>query len=481
VNERNLKRTLSTSVVDALKAQGHILVVKGGATALARELEDLMAPLLAKITPKIEPVLMVGGEVTSTFGHESIDEAVEEMVARLTRALMDSDHVEDVFAEDNVIQRDIFRTVRDGLLEPSLNDASGDDDPSIRVQLDTLGYVAATVSRLADPKTLRETLGRAAEVAMAHFTAYHHDARAATFVLQDDDPDGRLELEEAIADELTDLVEEGKVELPTIERRIDLGHALSLIEQRAAKPRIDAAGQKALLGTGCSASWKLEGGRMLRVTLTPLSDQDARNVDLYVSAFAREVSQIRGLSATPLPPPPQLELRGRKRPLPQLAASEDEQDLDEDEQDLDEDDQDLDEDEQDLDEDEQDLDEDEKDLDEDDQDLDEEGDEDEAPRDEGTTVRASAVEKAASLARATREKPEPRAAASKRAAPKRAAPKRAAPKRAAPKRAAPKASPRRAVKPAAAPQKAASSRKPAPGTKPAKSSAKPRKAPAKKR
>src|SRR3712207_5154655 len=101
------------SIVDALKAQGHILVVKGGATALARELEELMAPHLAQITPKIQPVLLVGGEVTSTFGHESIDDAVEELVAKLTRALMDSDHVEDVFAEDNVIRRDIFRAVRD--------------------------------------------------------------------------------------------------------------------------------------------------------------------------------------------------------------------------------------------------------------------------------------------------------------------------------------------------------------------------------
>ena len=107
MNERNLPRTLSTNVVDALKAQGHILVVKGGAAALARELSDLMAPRLAKIAPRIEPYPVVGGEVTSTFGHESIDDAVEEMVAALTRALMDSEHVEDVFAEDNVIRRDI--------------------------------------------------------------------------------------------------------------------------------------------------------------------------------------------------------------------------------------------------------------------------------------------------------------------------------------------------------------------------------------
>ena len=49
MNERNLSRRLSTSVVDALKAHGHILVVKGGAAALARELDELMAGPTAAI------------------------------------------------------------------------------------------------------------------------------------------------------------------------------------------------------------------------------------------------------------------------------------------------------------------------------------------------------------------------------------------------------------------------------------------------
>jgi hypothetical protein len=294
VNERNLSRTLSTNIVDALKSQGHILVVKGGSLALARELEDLMVPRLAQIIPRIEPLSVVGGEVTSTFGHESIDEAVEEMVAILTRALMDSDHVEDVFAEDNVIRRDIFRSVRDGLLRPSLADASIDEDPSVEVALDTLGYVAATVSKRADPSTLREALSRAADVAMAHFTAYQSEARTATFVLQDDEPDGRLELEEAIADELTSLVEEGTVELPRVERHIDLGRPLSPADQRAAWAWIDATAKHTLRRAGCAATWELEGSRKLRVTFTPLSDQDARNVDHHIAAFARELTQTRG-------------------------------------------------------------------------------------------------------------------------------------------------------------------------------------------
>jgi hypothetical protein len=203
---------------------------------------------------------------------------------------MDSEHVEDVFAEDNVIRRDIFRTLRDGLLTPAAREDAVDDDPTVPIVLDTLGYVAATVSKRANDKTLREALSRAGDIASAQFTAYEPETRTATFVLEDDEPDARLELEEAIADELTDLVDDGSVELPTIERRIDIGRTLTALEQRALMGRIDVAGKQTLLRAGCHATWEFETGRTLRVTFTPFSDQDARDVDVYATAFARELA-----------------------------------------------------------------------------------------------------------------------------------------------------------------------------------------------
>ena len=285
------------SVVDALKAQGHILVVKGGATALARELEELMAPRLGRIVPRIEPLAIIGGEVTSTFGSESLDDEVEALVDVLTAALMDSDHVEDVFAEDNVIRRDIFRALRDGLFRAP---AEGADvvEEQVHIRLDTLGYVAATVSKLATVAAMREALGRAAELVQAHFTAYSAEDRAVTFLLEDGDPDGRLELEEAIADELTDLVEAGIVDLPTIDRTIDLGRPLSPAEHRALAPRIDTAGQQTILRGGCIASWEMADARTLAVSFTPLSDQDARDVDALIALFAREARAIVGERAS---------------------------------------------------------------------------------------------------------------------------------------------------------------------------------------
>jgi hypothetical protein len=281
VNERNLSRGLSTIVVEALKAQGHILVVKGGATALAREIGELMAPALATASGDVAEI---GPRV------------VDELAASIARALMSSDHVEDVFAEDQVIRRDVLRALREGLAAPPRSE----DEAAVSVRLDTLGYVAATVSRRADPETLQQALDRAAAVSHARFVSYHAEQHEAVFRVDGGGPDERLELEEAVADELADLAEQGVTPLPTIERRIALGRAVDEPEQEALAARLDAAAEVTLFRSGCAAEWAFADPRALRVVFTPLSEQDARDVEAPAAAFAREVATILG-AATAAP------------------------------------------------------------------------------------------------------------------------------------------------------------------------------------
>ncbi|MFT3773173.1 MAG: hypothetical protein QM820_47950 [Minicystis sp.] len=164
------------------------------------------------------------------------------------------------------------------------------------VKLDTLGYVAATVSKRADAATLRQALDRAAAVAHARFSSYSPELREATFRIDGGGDDERLELEEAVADELTDLAEQGVAPLPTVERRLDLGRSLSTIEQRSLRARIDAAAEATLLRSGHAATWDFADERSIRVTFTPLSDQDARGVDAPANAFGREVAAIVGVA-----------------------------------------------------------------------------------------------------------------------------------------------------------------------------------------
>src|SRR5262249_26462172 len=188
------------------------------------------------IAPRLTPRTVVG-EVTSTFGDDAADEAVEEMVGEVAEALMNSDHVEDVFAEDNVIRRDVFRIVRDALLKVTREPPEEEEEVQgpISVRLETLGYVAATVAKRADEETLRDALERAALAAEGELASYDPGKREASFAVPSGDPDARLEIEEAVADELADLVDMGLVELPTIERKVVLPREIDAAERAALK------------------------------------------------------------------------------------------------------------------------------------------------------------------------------------------------------------------------------------------------------
>ncbi|HVY48382.1 MAG TPA: hypothetical protein VHB21_20985 [Minicystis sp.] len=319
MNERELGRRLSASLVDTLKAQGHILVVKGGAQALARELEDLITPTLASVAPRLSRGVVMG-EVTSTFGDDAVDDAIEQLVVRMTRALMDSDHVEDVFAEDNVIRRDVFRALRDGIQRaqdegPGVDEGEG-DETKIVVKLDTLGYVAATVSKRAEPRVLREALEEAAALVEAELVGYAADEREATFSMPDAGPDGRLALEVAVADELAALAEQRVVELPTIERDVPLSRDVPEPEQKVVRARIEAIASKTLHRSGCAATWDFAGERAIHVSLTPLSEQDSRAVDQPIALFARAVASVLAAPAAPVEIAPQQVPASARKPLP---------------------------------------------------------------------------------------------------------------------------------------------------------------------
>ncbi|WP_437339141.1 hypothetical protein [Sorangium sp. So ce394] len=487
MNERNLSRRLSTSIVDALKAHGHILVARGGATALARELEDKMSADIAAIAPRLEPWALVDGEVTTTFGTDEIDDQVEELVASLTSTLMDSEHVEDIFTEDNVIKRDVFRVMRDALLGPRPELGLEDDGP-VHVRLDTLGYVASTVGKRAPAEVLRESLARAAQSAGGKLTSYDPELREATFSLGSSDPDARLEIEEAVADELSDLVEAKVVTLPMLERRFELQRKIDPGARAGLRQRIDAIASRMLREGGCAASWEIAGDRVLRLKLTPLSEQDALEVDSHMTEFTRDVAALLGeplgapgAASRPAAAPQRGEAPAsrRREPAPQPVRADD--DLDEDGVDEDDDLEDDDLDDDDL-----------EDEDLDDEELDDEGDaedlDDEEIEDEGEEIEDETPSKKLAARGKPRKPAEPaseRPAASKpRAAAARGAKKAPAKKAAAATKKAPASERAATAKTAATAAKkakapAAKKSSPAPAKKAAKAPAK--KAAAKKR
>ena len=288
-----LSQDLAGKIIEVLTQRGHVLLSRGGKSGLVRELSDRMNDALALIVGRMPPPGIVDNEVTSTFGDEKVDDAVEEMVEEITASLMDSDQVEDIFSEDAVIRRDVFRVVKDTLLSAERAWGEG-EEADVEVALASLGYVAAKAAERAGASLVEAALGRAGKASGARLVKFSPEAQTATFRAALGTPDARLELEEAVADELSSLVDEGKVALPTIERRVPLGRALSPEERRASRTRIDIAATRTLLRSGCTATWEFAGGDAIAVSLVPMSEQDGRAVDAHVEAFAREVAGIVG-------------------------------------------------------------------------------------------------------------------------------------------------------------------------------------------
>lgn len=296
--DETLSRRMAAAVLTALKGDGHVLVERGSEGAVVRELDGLLAPILPRLVARATRSV-VSGEVTSTFGDEATDEAVEELVEELREAIVENDHVEDVFAEDRELERAIFRALRDGLLDAARSDdAEEEARVPISVRLDTLGYVAATAARRAEAAVVRAALERAARQADGELEQFEPTSRVALFAMATEDPDQRLEVEEAVADELMSLVTEGAVELPTIDRTVGIGRELNPVEWRAVRPRIEAVAKRLTAATGVPASWRPIGSDSIRLSCTPLSEKDADLIGEIATAFQRDVAAMLGTGDT---------------------------------------------------------------------------------------------------------------------------------------------------------------------------------------
>ncbi len=299
---RTLNRVLASGVVEALQAQEHVLVAPSGGDALCDEVEAIIAPALSSITPHLEERRDVHGEVTSTFGHERADEAVEMMVERITERLMESDHVDDIFAEDRIIRRDAFRAIREILMEYIRGEIEIDDEPEpsdgFDVRLDALGYVVSTVTKQLDERSLFESLGRAAKSVGATLLALDMDKGAATFDLLGGAEVGRLALEEAITRAMVELVDADIVELPGIEQVLgvesgDLQQDPRLIEA------LERAASRTKQQTECNASCTVVDAHTLMATLTPLSAEAAAEAELHFDVFLARLEEELALLAKP--------------------------------------------------------------------------------------------------------------------------------------------------------------------------------------
>jgi len=302
---RTLNRVLASGVVKALQAQEHVLVAPSGGDALCDEVEAIIAPALSTITPHLE-ARDVHGEVTSTFGHERADEAVEAMVDLITERLMESDHVDDIFAEDRIIRRDAFRAIREILMGYIRGEIEIDDEPDpsdgFDVRLDGLGYVVSTVTQQLHEKPLLEALHRAAQTVGATVLDVDVSKGTATFDLLGGAEVGRLALEESITETMLELVDADVVELPGIEQVLGVD-AGDLQQDPRLLEALERAASRTRKQTECRASCTVVDSHTLLATLTPLSEETAVEAGLHFDVFLSRLEEELALLSQPEPAP----------------------------------------------------------------------------------------------------------------------------------------------------------------------------------
>ena len=292
-----LERALASGVLDVLLERNHVVLAPTRAAALRDELEALIAPA---VMPLANSARAGGGdkELTDRVAHQLADRVLE------------SDHVDDIFASDQTIRRDARRVLdrllvgyRRGELEVERIEGEGQDSSqNVTVPLLDLGYVVAEVSKRLEFGMLNDALDRAAATVSARLNSLTR-GRVAVFELQPDaDSSNHLALEEAVTEELVALIEAELVELPSLEQ------VLELAEVDCMSPAFGRAIQRSVIRTraeyDCVAHCVSIDDNNVIATLTPQSEHAA---DHAGDAFTMFLQTLEEELTTPtqatIPPP----------------------------------------------------------------------------------------------------------------------------------------------------------------------------------
>lgn len=290
MNAPNLSRRLATRIIEGLQGRGRVVVVRGGTSALVRAVDDAIAPMVAPLVERFE---CEASPSTDPCAREEISH----LAVLVANTLLASEHLEDVFADRAIVEREVFESVLQTLVDASEHERAR----VMLIEIDMLGYVASTAAKFAAEEIVIDALERAANSLALKLSQYNEQTREAIFDLADEVcPDLRLELEEAVADELAALVAQGVVALPVIERTRPLVHHIGPAHRARLMRQIDRAAAHTLRRTGCSAQWEIRDDCRVRIIYTPLSEQDARDVDAHVADFATAVDSILAHAGAPL-------------------------------------------------------------------------------------------------------------------------------------------------------------------------------------
>ncbi|MEM1029876.1 MAG: hypothetical protein AAF928_18215 [Myxococcota bacterium] len=285
----NLEHVLADGVIEALRARDHIAFSPEAEDALNDELVLLITPSVAMMGDHLEAERAQESRAVAqgSLGHGHTEEAVVELAEHITDRLLQSDHVEDVFAADRMIRRDVLRALRTQLLAYLRGEVVLASHRTIlerfEVTLAELGYVVRGVCERADPSTIHHSLVVAANVCGGRLCSLEISMGVAIFELPGGAEAGRLALEEAITGEMMGLVRAGVVPLPSIEQLLEISPDVPGLS--GFRDAIARAELRTRHTTGCEATCRLLDETTVLVSVIPLSKEAAAEAHDHFSRF----------------------------------------------------------------------------------------------------------------------------------------------------------------------------------------------------
>jgi hypothetical protein len=298
---QRLQRVLASNVLRALQARDHVEISPASTDAITDEMEAVIAPTVLDLQVVLDrhassrptgdgsDALPIDQDPLATD-----QDAVETMVDRITARLLESDHVDDIHADDRVLRRDAFRAIRKSLLGYMRGDIAVDQShrheaDEFNVLLDGLGYVVASVANSVDADLLAEALERAAAANSGRFCALDVERLVATFELPGGAAVGRLTFEEAVTEELVALVEAELVDLPRVEQVLELDRPTAL--SPGFGEAVARAEARLRAETGSAATCTVIDDCTIIATFTPFSQDAAEHADLHFATFLSELER----------------------------------------------------------------------------------------------------------------------------------------------------------------------------------------------
>ncbi|HHH12002.1 MAG TPA: hypothetical protein ENK23_08020 [Sorangium sp.] len=316
-HDRSLSSVMAEVAIDAIVQREHALLSGAQSAAIQLELEAAIRSASAGLMliasarqhhrnhdhrrdrhhppHNPSPAAATADTDGTDLTHKAVTASCERIAVTIVRLLHHSDHVEDIYASDVDIRRDVAaalaRCFDDHVGQPQRGTSLRGRE--VRVQLHEVGTTGAYLARALHASACRQLLSEAAARAGATLVRFQPQMQSAVFLFSDPTRGNAIAIEDAIVATLLCWVQADKIKLPHVEQLLHWPHGQLRAPAMAAA--LSRARDRVRQHHGCLAHTTILNQHTLRVRLVPLSQAAADNLDSHYDMLLESIQA--GLAA----------------------------------------------------------------------------------------------------------------------------------------------------------------------------------------